>query len=75
MGGDLLRMQQVFYNHLNEIGKMETPICVHCKEGLMIPIVKNIEKSEICPKCNKNIYGKGTTTFENWDAGTTNEEE
>ena len=74
MGGDLMRMQQIFYNYLNEMGKMETPTCVHCKEQLLIPIVNGIEKSEISPQCNNNIYGKGTTTFENWDAGNNEEE-
>jgi predicted RNA-binding Zn-ribbon protein involved in translation (DUF1610 family) len=75
LGGDLMKVQLILYNLLDEMGKIEKPICVSCKESLMIPVVKNIEKSDDCPNCGENIYGKGTTTFENWDEGQDGEEE
>ncbi len=67
MGADIMKMQTIMYNLLDEMGKIEKPICVACKEQLMIPVVKNVDKSDICPNCGENIYGKEQTTFESWD--------
>lgn len=75
MGTDIMKMQTIFYNYLDEVGKMEKPTCVSCKEQLMIPLVKGIEKSEICPNCGNNIYGAEAVTFEDWDEGIVGEEE
>lgn len=75
LGGDLMKVQMILYNLLDEMGQLEKPICVSCKETLMIPVVKNIEKSDDCPNCGENIYGKEQTTFENWDEGQAQREE
>ncbi|MAR83304.1 MAG: hypothetical protein CMF55_00715 [Legionellales bacterium] len=67
MGADVMKMQSMMYNLLDELGKVEKPVCVACKEVLIIPVIKGIEKSDICPACGENIYGSGQTTFESWD--------
>lgn len=67
MGADVMKMQTIMYNLLDEMDKVEKPICVSCKETLLIPIVQNVEKSDICPNCGENIYGSEQTTFESWD--------
>ena len=36
--------------------------------------MKAIEKSDVCPHCGKDIFGKQQTTFENWDDGISEEE-
>ena len=36
--------------------------------------MKAIEKSDVCPHCSKDIFGKQQTTFENWDDGISEEE-
>tara|TARA_R100000951_G_scaffold94157_1_gene82828 strand:+ start:15709 stop:16002 length:294 start_codon:yes stop_codon:yes gene_type:complete len=75
IGNDLGKTQAIMYNLLDELGKLEKPTCVHCDKTLMIPIVKNINKSENCPYCGQNIYGSDQPTFEDWDAGAVAEEE
>tara|TARA_R100001443_G_C3311261_1_gene167797 strand:- start:27 stop:320 length:294 start_codon:yes stop_codon:yes gene_type:complete len=74
MGGDLLRLQTLVYTHLEEEGKVERIICKGCKEELLRPSMKAIEKSDVCPHCGKDIFGKQQTTFENWDDGISEEE-
>ena len=71
MGADIMKMQTIMYNLLDELDKVEKPICVSCKEVLFIPIVKNVERSDVCPSCGENIYGAEQTTFESWDEGET----
>jgi predicted RNA-binding Zn-ribbon protein involved in translation (DUF1610 family) len=75
IGNDVGKIQAIMYNLLDELDKLEKPTCVHCNKTLMIPIVKNITKSESCPYCGQNIYGADQPTFENWDAGIVAEEE
>ena len=69
MGADIMKIQTIMYNLLDEMGKVEKPTCVSCKETLLIPIVQNVDKSDNCPSCGENIYGKEQTTFESWDNG------
>ena len=75
MGGDLMRLQTLVYTHLEEEGKVEKLICNNCKEELLRPNMKAIEKSDICPHCGEDIFGAEQTTFENWDDGVSGEEE
>jgi formylmethanofuran dehydrogenase subunit E len=75
MGGDLMRLQTLVYTHLEEEGKIERIVCANCKEELLRPNMKDIEKSDICPHCGGDIYGTEQTTFENWDDGISGEEE
>jgi formylmethanofuran dehydrogenase subunit E len=75
MGGDLMRLQTLVYTHLEEEGKVERIICKSCKEELLRPNIKAIEKSDVCPHCGGNIFGTEQTTFENWDDGISGEEE
>ena len=75
MGADVMKMQTIMYNLLDEMGKVEKPSCVSCKETLLIPVVQNVDKSEVCPNCGENIFGNEQTTFESWDDGTIGGEE
>ena len=67
MGTDVMKIQTILYNLLDELDMVEKPICVSCKEQLYIPIVKGVDKSDICPSCGENIYGNEQATFETWD--------
>ena len=71
IGADVMKMQTIVYNLLDEMGKVEKPTCVSCKEKLLIPVVQNIDRSDDCPNCGENIYGNEQTTFESWDEGIT----
>jgi len=75
MGADIVRLQTMVYNHLEEEGKMERIVCAECQGELLRPNIKGVEKSDDCPSCGKDVFGNKQSTFENWDAGLTNEEE
>ena len=75
LGSDVMKIQKILYNHLDEEGKIERIICKSCGQELLRPDIKGVEKSDICPSCGNNIFEGEQTTFENWDNGTTTEEE
>lgn len=69
IGGDLMKVQNLLYLHLQEEDKLEKIACAFCKNELLRPNIKGIEKSDICPACGKNIFENKQTTFEDWDSG------
>ncbi len=75
LGADVIKMQTMLYNHLDEEGKIERIVCTNCGEELLRPNIRGVEKSDECPACGENIFGNAQSTFENWDAGITQEEE
>jgi len=75
IGFDSNRTKNLLFASLEEDGKMERVVCDSCKEELLLPVLKAIDKSDICPACGENVYGGKQTNFENWDAGLTEEEE
>lgn len=75
LGMDVMKMQRLLFASLAEQGHVKEVTCPSCKEILLIPTLPNIEQSDICPKCGSSIYEGNQMTFENWDAGTTEEEE
>ena len=75
IGYDHGRTKNLLFALLEQEKHIERVVCKNCKEELLIPVLEGIEKSDICPACGENVYGHEQTTFENWDAGISEEEE
>ena len=42
-------------SYLKEQGAAEEVTCQSCQQEILIPLIKGIEREEICPSCNKPL--------------------
>jgi hypothetical protein len=75
MGNDVMKLQMMFYNLLDDMGKMDRVICSFCNEEVIRPILPNIPLEEVCPSCGESLFDKNQMSIDDWDNGITREEE
>ena len=74
MGNDVLKLQMMFYNLLDDMGKMDRVICPSCNEEVIRPILPNIPLEDVCPSCEEGLFDTTQTSVEDWDNTKTEEE-
>ena len=75
MGNDIVKLQMMFYNLLDDIGKIERAVCPSCNEEVLRPLLPNIPLEEVCPACGESLFDKNQMSIDDWDSGITREEE
>ena len=52
---DIHRLNVILFSYLKEQGAAEEVTCHSCQQEILIPLIKGIEREEICPSCNKPL--------------------
>ena len=52
---DIHRLNVILFSYLKEQVAEEEVTCHYCQQEILIPLIKGIEREEICPSCNKPL--------------------
>jgi PHP family Zn ribbon phosphoesterase len=64
---DLMRLHHLLYTMLDNDGKLERIVCHSCEQEVLRPKLDNLEQSDDCPNCGKDLYKGKQTSIEAWD--------
>lgn len=75
VAGELMKHNRLLYGLLADLGKLENIICENCKEEVSRPILKDIENTDECPSCNRNLFEKKQISLDDMHQALQSEEE